>query len=111
MAYYGLTIDLSGVETLVHFHEVLKTAFGFPDFYGKNIHALIDCLSSLRQPEDGMSTFTLMHPEDVLILKVNGLSKKKWVIVDNFLIAIEQVNNREQSRGLYSSILLKFVTV
>ncbi|EMH4164457.1 barstar family protein [Pluralibacter gergoviae] len=39
------------------FHNEMKILFGFHDFYGKNTHALIDCLTSLRYPEDGMVSF------------------------------------------------------
>ncbi len=32
-------------------HDYLKEAFGFPDYYGKNLDALYDCLSDLRNTE------------------------------------------------------------
>jgi RNAse (barnase) inhibitor barstar len=38
------------------FHDVFASAFGFPDFYGRNMNAWIDCMTSLDSPEDGMTT-------------------------------------------------------
>ena len=37
------------------FHAVFAEAFGFPAFYGRNMNAWIDCMSSLDSPEDGMT--------------------------------------------------------
>lgn len=38
------------------FHDVFAEAFGFPGFYGRNMNAWIDCLTSLDEPADGMTT-------------------------------------------------------
>jgi len=40
------------------FHLLCKSKFGFPDFYGTNMNAWIDCLGYLDE-EDGMTRFTL----------------------------------------------------
>ena len=32
-------------------HAYLKEAFGFPDYYGKNLDALHDCLTEMSQME------------------------------------------------------------
>jgi RNAse (barnase) inhibitor barstar len=44
------------------FHQVCKEAFGFPDFYGANMNAWIDCLSYLTE-DDGMTRFVLTEDE------------------------------------------------
>src|SRR5215213_532383 len=44
------------------FHEASREAFGFPDFYGMNMNAWIDCLSYLDEG-DGMSCFHLSGGE------------------------------------------------
>ena len=38
------------------FHHLCKKEFGFPDFYGMNMNAWIDCLSYLDE-NDGVSRF------------------------------------------------------
>jgi RNAse (barnase) inhibitor barstar len=48
------------------FHAECTRAFGFPDFYGQNMDAWIDCLSYLTQG-DGMSAFTL-GPDELLFI-------------------------------------------
>ena len=37
------------------FHRVFADIFGFPDFYGANMDAWIDCMTSIDKPEDRMS--------------------------------------------------------
>ena len=44
------------------FHLVCKEAFGFPDFYGANVNAWIDCLTYLDE-NDKMSHFHLSKAE------------------------------------------------
>lgn len=38
------------------FHVVFAEALGFPDFYGRNMNAWIDCMTCLDDREAGMST-------------------------------------------------------
>jgi hypothetical protein len=44
------------------FHEESRQAFGFPDFYGMNMNAWIDCLTYIDEG-DGMSRFELGESE------------------------------------------------
>ena len=37
------------------FHAVFADVLGFPDFYGRNLNAWIDCMTSIDSPDDGMS--------------------------------------------------------
>ena len=39
-----LTIDFSSVKSLDDLHGLLKEKFGFPEYYGKNLNALWDCI-------------------------------------------------------------------
>ena len=40
------------------FHDECAAVFGFPDFYGRNMNAWIDCLTYVREG-DGMSRYEL----------------------------------------------------
>lgn len=55
-------LDTKRISDWDSFHLVSKDAFGFPDFYGMNMNAWIDCLTYLRE-DDGMSRFQLAKDE------------------------------------------------
>jgi len=40
-------VDFSKVQYYREIHNVLKEAFDFPDYYGKNLDALWDCLTDM----------------------------------------------------------------
>ncbi len=40
-----VTIDCSEIDTADGFHDALAQALSFPDYYGKNLDALYDCLT------------------------------------------------------------------
>ena len=50
------------------FHTESQAKFGFPDFYGRNMDAWVDCLSGLRDA-DGMSSIVLA-PDETLHIEV-----------------------------------------
>jgi len=100
-----IRLDLKRITSIQELHSELKSIMGFPDFYSANVNALIDCLSSMRYPDEGMSKVTLSLTE-ILLIEVVGLSQSNIVILNNLLIAIENVNNRELTRGRLASIYM-----
>ena len=50
-----LKIDAARIVDWDSFHDVFADALGFPDFYGRNMDAWIDCMSSLDDPDAGMT--------------------------------------------------------
>ncbi len=66
----SVRIDGSAITDWTTFHDVFQQAFGFPSFYGRNMNAWIDCLTSLDEPDDGM---TSVHapPGGVLVLQLD----------------------------------------
>ena len=63
-------LDGANISNWMSFHDECQLAFGFPDFYGRNMNAWVDCLSYLRD-EEGMSKFRLM-PEEILQIEIVG---------------------------------------
>ena len=48
-------LDTRRIHDWDSFHDVFADVFSFPDFYGRNMNAWIDCFTSLDEPEDGMT--------------------------------------------------------
>lgn len=100
-----LSVDFSQVNNLEEMHDALAKVFSFPDFYGKNVHALIDCWSSLRFPEDEMSGITA-EKDEVVLLEVKGLSRFDLIMMNHFIISVENVNRFSIERMGLPLILL-----
>lgn len=71
MKMITLSIDLKEINGVIEFHNKFKQLFGFPDFYGNNFHAFVDCLTSLRIPEDGMTSVNIKQDEYYLRLVIS----------------------------------------
>jgi RNAse (barnase) inhibitor barstar len=61
-----VTLDTSRMADWASFHDECQRAFGFPEFYGRNMDAWIDCLSSLRDHPQ-MTRFMLAAGEKLEI--------------------------------------------
>lgn len=96
------TARLNGmnVRNWQDFHRESQSAFGFPAFYGRNMDAWIDCLSTLRDG-DGMSQFTLEPGEalDVEVLHADILRRQAPEILDALLECAAAVNERYAENG------------
>ncbi len=59
-----VTLDTKAINDWDSFHTVCREAFGFPEFYGRNGNAFIDCLSYL---DGGMTRFALKAGETLIV--------------------------------------------
>lgn len=50
-----LRIDGKKIVDWDHFHDLFSKALGFPGFYGRNMAAWVDCMSSIDYPEDQLT--------------------------------------------------------
>ena len=71
MAAVIVSIDCDKIRDWETFHDTFDEAFGFPSFYGRNMNAWIDCLTSLDAADDGMSKVTCESGSMVTIQLVN----------------------------------------
>ncbi len=101
-----ITLNILHIESLSNLHDKLKRKFGFPDFYGENMNALIDCWSSLRYPDDEMTTICLLEDEQ-LIIELNG-GLQNIEVLTYLIKAIEQVNKRALLKGQKPSLVIVF---
>lgn len=73
MASTLVKIDLDRISDWQTFHDVFAEALGFPDFYGRNMNAWIDCMYSIDEPADGL---TSVHapPGGFLVLQLESVA-------------------------------------
>lgn len=69
-----IRLDGTRITDWESFHTVFAEVFGFPDFYGRNMNAWIDCMTSLDDPADGM---TSIHgsASDPVVLQLDHANK------------------------------------
>ncbi len=67
-------VDTRRITDWPSFHTVFSAAMGFPSFYGRNMNAWIDCVTSLDKPADGM---TSVHapPGGVLVVQLDHVDE------------------------------------
>jgi hypothetical protein len=92
------------------FHVVFARELGFPDFYGKNMNAWIDCMTSVDEPEDGM---TSVHgtKEAGLLLNLGDcteFAKRCPEQYEAILDSVGFVNHRRMEAGEEPVISLSF---
>ncbi|UIW20573.1 barstar family protein [Serratia entomophila] len=108
MKFKQIVTDFSEINIDNDFHDEMNRVFGFPDFYGNNFNAFVDCLNSLRFPDDGMTSLHL-DKDEYLLIKINRIHSLPDGIRYNFLLAIEAVNKGAVSFGDGALILLLLV--
>lgn len=92
------------------FHDTFAEKFGFPGFYGRNMNAWIDCMTSLDCPEDGLTT---VHVPDggivVLHLEhVTDFRRKHPELYDSIIECSAFVNYRRIEMGEGPVLALSF---
>ena len=91
-----LTVDTNQIEDAYTFHRYFKELMGFPDFYGGNMDAWIDCMTYVDEPESGMTQVTVA-PGELLILHLKNVVAFKnrcREVYDNLMECTAFVNYR-----------------
>ena len=105
-----ISIDCARIRDWPSLHEEFATAFGFPDFYGKNMNAWIDCLTSLDAPEDRLSNVHCL-PGSVLTLELQNVAQFKEQFSELYAAIVECsafVNYRRIESGGSSVLALSY---
>lgn len=92
------------------FHDVFAQEMGFPGFYGRNMDAWIDCMTSLDKPGDGM---TSVHVPKGGVLTVHfdhvdDLANRYPDIYDAIIECSAFVNHRRIETGEGPVLTLSF---
>lgn len=95
-----ITIDANVITDFDSLHDAFKKALGFPEFYGHNMNAWIDCMRDIHQ-DTGMSKVFL--PKDgFLILRINStrtIDRNNPKILEELSACTAFVNEYLNSRG------------
>ena len=106
----NVRIDGSKITDWDSFHDYFSATFGFPGFYGRNMDAWNDCMTSLDAPDEGMSSVHVA-PGDVLVLCVSGageLMQRCPEIYDALVECSAFVNYRRIEAGDQAVLALSF---
>jgi RNAse (barnase) inhibitor barstar len=104
-----VTLDGAAIRDWPSFHTECRREFGFPDFYGNNMDAWVDCLSYLRD-DDGMCKFRL-GPDEVLLIDIQQaatLRAQAPEIVEELTFCVEAINDRYADYGEAPALELVF---
>jgi hypothetical protein len=71
-----VSIDGDQIKDWDSFHDVFDKTMGFPEFYGRNMNAWIDCMTYLDDPGAGMSQVTV-EQGTVLVLEIGSAAAFK----------------------------------
>lgn len=93
-------------------HGLFAETFGFPDFYGHNWDAWIDCMSHLDEPDTGLST---IHVEkgSIVVIQLDQAEALKHSQPDLLIALCESaafVNWRRIEAGLGPILCLSFAS-
>ena len=105
-----IRLDTQRISDWNSFHEQFQELLGFPEFYGKNMNAWIDCMSYLDDPDAGMSGLTL-ESEEQLVIEVPGAKDFRNRCPEQFEALIDcttAVNQRYLDDGQRPLLLLSF---
>lgn len=106
----NIVIEGNRISDWDSFHDTFAETFGFPDFYGRNMDAWIDCMSYLDDAEAGMTT-THVPRGDVVVLCVSAVGefKKRCPEIYDALVECSAfVNYRRIERGAPAVLALSF---
>ena len=100
-------IDTRGIRDWQSFHTVFAERFGFPDFYGRNMDAWIDSMTSLNAPQHGM-TSVRGSASDPVVLHLDNIDAMPKEIFDALVECAAFVNWRRMETGEAAILMLAF---
>jgi len=96
-----ITIPTNQITDWDSFHSVFQAALGFPDFYGRNMDAWIDCMTLIDDTPSGMSTASVAIGE-LITLRIDNVAEFQRRCPEQYDALIEcaaSVNYRRIKRG------------
>ncbi|UZE23732.1 barstar family protein [Pseudomonas sp. B21-056] len=100
-----IELNFSEIKDVEHLYETLAEKFGFPEGYGKNVDAMIDCLFGLRYPKEGMTKISIDLTE-AIIIQAKNITSTQQNLRDTLIFIVEFVNFKCKFKETPPSILL-----
>jgi RNAse (barnase) inhibitor barstar len=100
MSVARVRLDTASIRDWESFHTVCKQALEFPEFYGRNMDAWIDCMSGLRY--DSKMVGIRLRPDELLELElpdVEALRKRMPEVLEELVECTALVNRRYLQSG------------
>jgi len=90
------------------FHAEFSRIMGFPDFYGSNWDAWIDCMSHINETNEAMSEVTVAKDEalEIEVLVSDGREYDKTSVYAAFSSCVSAVNGRFSQDGSKTRIIV-----
>jgi len=85
----NLTVDFNGATDKASVHEAIKAGLELPDYYGKNLDALHDCLSELTDCVITLKNIDVLYTLDIIGVKILKVFEEAADTNDTILIVIE----------------------
>ena len=106
----NVLIETEQISDWDSFHNTFAEILGFPDFYGCNLNAWIDCMTCLDDPDAGMTSIHVTRG-DVMVLCVSAVRdfrRRCPEIYDALIECSAFVNYRRIERGEPAVLCLSF---
>lgn len=84
-----LKIDFNCITDKNSVHECIKAGLELPDYYGKNLDALHDCLSEMTDCEITLINIGALYSLDIIGIKILKVFEEAADTNDTILIIIE----------------------
>jgi RNAse (barnase) inhibitor barstar len=105
-----VNIECKRIRDWPSFHDEFHRVFQFPAFYGRNMNAWIDCMSSLDAPEEKMTNLHI-EPGQVLTLALEDAESFKTKCPEQYAAIVECsafVNWLRSQQGLPAVLALSY---
>ena len=110
MTIVPVKIDASKIQDEESFHTAFAEVMGFPNFYGRNMNAWIDCMSYLDDPDAGMTKFFVAADEMCVIdfLSSEDFAKRLPEVFSSLVECTAAVNQRAKESSRSPLLALAF---
>ena len=82
-------IDFFGATDKASVHECIKNGLELPDYYGKNLDALHDCLTEMTNCEITLLNIDVLYALDIIGVKILKVFEEAADTNDTILIVIK----------------------